>query len=123
MVIFFISLLFSSAKVIGMAIKMAIESADEVILGVNIEIKNVALNLFQGYVKIHDFVLKQPEAKIDWTRDAQGKLQKNPVKTDVGQAVPCEWESEYLAKIHMVILKLDVWRVITTLGKEFQIDN
>jgi hypothetical protein len=61
LVVFCISLLFSSAKVVGMAIKFAIEAADQAFLGVDIEVKKVALNAFKGYVHIKDLVVCQPK--------------------------------------------------------------
>jgi hypothetical protein len=130
--IFFVALLFSSAKVIGMAIKMAIEACDDTLLGVQITVKDVALNLFQGYVKIHDLVVHQPEDVIDWTRDKEGKLQKFCPVTTEGEPLKCVWhprlnakgkEEEYIAKIHMILFKMDVWRTISTLGKVFDIQN
>jgi hypothetical protein len=120
--IFFIALLFSSAKVIGMAIKMAIEACDDTLLGVQITVKAVALNLFQGYVKIHDLVVHQPEDMIEWTRNKEGKIQKFcPMEN--GEPVRCVWKDDYIAKIHMVLFKMDVSRTIFSLGKEFDIQN
>ena len=49
--VFFVALLLSSAKVVGMAIKLAIESCDQAMLGVDITIQKCALNLFKGYVR------------------------------------------------------------------------
>jgi len=119
--IFFIALLFSSAKVIGTAIKLAIEACDDTLLGVQIEVKNVALDLWKGYVKIHDLVVMHPEDKIIWSR-VEGKMKADYPMKD-GEKEKMKWHSPYLAKIHMVLFKMDVWRTIKTLGKEFEIEN
>merc|ERR1712100_922540 len=72
-IIFFIALLFSSAKVIGMAIKGAIEACDEAMLGVQITVKQVALSLFKGYVKVVDLKIHQPTEEIEYTKDKTTK--------------------------------------------------
>mmetsp|Transcript_27515 Transcript_27515/g.42870 ORF Transcript_27515/g.42870 Transcript_27515/m.42870 type:complete len:949 (+) Transcript_27515:74-2920(+) len=118
MVIFFLALLFSSAKVIGMAFKFAIEAVDSTFLGVDIEVKDVALNLFKGYVKIVDFVVKQPEDVVIYKRDeATGKLSQE--KT----GAKCDWVDDYLAKVHLLLVKVDLWTIITSMGKEFHLQN
>jgi len=117
LVVFFIALLFSSAKVIGMAIKMAIESCDSTLLGVEITIKSVALNLFKGYVKISQLKVHNPEDEIVYAKNENGKL----VGTPTGEK--CEWRDDYIAKIHLILLKVNLWRILSTLGKEFELEN
>jgi hypothetical protein len=112
-----LALLFSSAKVIGMAIKFAIESADKELLGVEITIKKVALNLFAGYVHVQRLVVHQPEEEIVYTKSADGKL----VGTPTGKM--CVWKNDYLAKVDLVLIKINVHRILMTLGKEFELEN
>jgi len=117
LLVFCIALLFSSAKVIGMAIKMAIESCDSTLLGVEITIKKVALNLFKGYVNISQLKIHNPEDEMVYKKNDKGKL----VGTLTGNK--CEWRDDYIAKIHLILLKVNVWRIISTLGKEFELQN
>merc|ERR1719482_980107 len=77
LLVFCIALLFSSAKVIGMAIKFVIESADQELIGVDITIKKVALNLFKGYVHVSKLKVHNPEDELVYTRE-NGKLVATP---------------------------------------------
>merc|ERR1719298_206404 len=61
LVVFFFAILLSSGKVVGTAVKIAIESCDKVLLGVDIEIEQVALSLCRGYVKIRKLKVLQPD--------------------------------------------------------------
>jgi hypothetical protein len=117
LVVFCISLLFSSAKVVGMAIKFAIEAADQAFLGVDIEVKKVALNAFKGYVHIKDLVVCQPKDEMIYTRDEKGKLTGEKTGNE------CQWDRDYIVKVGLVLLKINLWRIITTLGKEFELQN
>lgn len=117
LVIVLIALLLSSAKVIGMAVKMAIESVDRPLLGTDIEIKSAALNLCKGYINIRDVVVKQPEEDIHYETDEWGTTTATPT----GNALT--WQSEYLMKINLVLVKINLWRLITSGGREFEITN
>merc|ERR1712224_1148254 len=117
LVIFSIALLFSSAKVVGMAIKFAIESADKELLGVDITIKKVALNLFKGYVHISRLRVHQPEEEIAWVREKDGKL----IGTPTGKK--CEWTEDYIAKVDLILIKINLGRLFTSMGKEFELEN
>jgi hypothetical protein len=117
MCIFFVALLLSSAKVIGMAIKMAIESADQALLGVDITIQKCALNLFKGYVHVRKLKVHQPGDEIVYARAPDGKL----VGTPTGEKNV--WKHDFIAKVHLVLLKINLWRLITSLGKEFELQN
>merc|ERR1719281_1858712 len=75
--------------------RLAIESLDKAILGVDINIKSVALNICRGYVNISDLIVQNPE--------------------DQG------FTSEYMMKIGHVCLNISLWRIITSLGKRFEI--
>lgn len=116
-VIFLIALLLSSAKVVGIAIKMAIESADTALLGVDITIKKCALNAFKGYVQINDLQICQPQDELIYAKNDKGKL----VGTPTGHK--CDWKYDYIARIHLVLIKINLWRLVTSLGKEFELDN
>jgi len=115
--IFLIALLFSSAKVIGMAVKLGIESCDRVFLGVDITIKHCALGICKGYICIKDLKVHQPDKEIIYERDEKGALKANPTGNDL------EWKNDYILKIKTVILKINLGRLITTLGKEFELEN
>merc|ERR1740138_2064719 len=117
LLVFCIALLFSSAKVIGMAIKMVIESADQELIGVDITIDKVALNLFKGYVQIKKLVVHNPVEELAYAKNDQGKL----VGTPTGNK--CEWKSEYIAKVDLVLIKINVGRILSTLGHEFELQN
>lgn len=117
LLVFSIALLFSSAKVVGMAIKFAIESADQELIGVDIEIKKVALNLFKGYVHVQRMRVCQPPEEIVWTRDKDGKLHGE--KT----GITCEWVEDYIAKADLILIKINLWRLFTTMGREFEVQN
>merc|ERR1719316_747972 len=117
MLVFGISLLFSSSKVIGMAIKFAIEAADQELLGVDITVKKCALSLFKGYVHVQRLVVHQPEDEIVYAKNEEGKL----VGTPTGSK--CEWKDDYIAKIDLILIKINVGRILQTLGKEFELEN
>jgi len=117
--LFFVALLFSSAKVIGMAVKMAIEAADETFLGVNIEIQNAALNLCRGYVKVEKMKVCQPEFETIWKRDEKGVV----TGTKVEPEVKLNWKEDYIFKVKTLLVKVNLWRLITSLGKEFELEN
>jgi len=135
LVVFCIALLFSSAKVVGMAIKMAIEAADQELLGVDITVNKVALNLFKGYVQISKLKVHQPEFEVIYTKGEDGKLtkvvhdgEKDPYdanKYAAGHAaeIKLEWHDDYIAKIGLILVKINVGRILSTLGKEFELEN
>jgi len=115
--VFLLALMFSSAKVVGMAVKFAIESCDRVFLGVDITIKHAALGLCKGYVCIKDLVVHQPDQEIIYERDEKGALIAKPTGKEL------QWKEDYILKIQTVILKINLGRLITTLGKEFELEN
>jgi len=95
MIVLLISLVLSSAKVIGLAIKLGIESADETLLGTQIRVGTVALSICRGYVNIGSLVVENPE--------------------------DCGFTSPYLLNVGKVTVKVNIWRLIKTLGKEFEL--
>mmetsp|Transcript_89349 Transcript_89349/g.158520 ORF Transcript_89349/g.158520 Transcript_89349/m.158520 type:complete len:902 (-) Transcript_89349:76-2781(-) len=98
MLITLLALSLSSAKVIGMAIKLGIESADEPLLGTNIWVGRAALSVCDGYVNVGGLVVDNPPAQA-------GK----------------QWKSSCLMKVDKLIVKINIWRLVKSLGKEFQI--
>merc|ERR1719198_1828750 len=116
--IFFIALLFSSGKVVGMAIKLAIESCDKLLLGVDITINKVALNAFSGYVHIKHFILHQPEYKIKWEK-VDGKM----TGTKVIPEELLEWQEDYIIKIEEICVKVNLWLLAKSMGKVFDLQN
>lgn len=116
--IFLLALLFSSAKVIGMAVKMAIEAVDQEFLGVDITIQNAALSVCKGYVKIEKMKIHQPEFEVKYERK-DGKL----VGTKTEPPVQLQWKEDYIFKIKTLLVKINLWRLATTLGKEFELEN
>jgi len=115
--VFLLAMLFSSAKVIGMAVKIAIESCDRIFLGVDITIKHAALGVCKGYVAIKDLVIHQPEDEVIYERQQDGSLVGKPTGNKL------EWEHDYILKIKTVIVKINLGRLISTLGKEFELEN
>jgi len=90
------ALLLSSAKVVGLGVKFAIESCDKALLGVDINVRHVAFSLAKGYVKVSDLRVEQP---------------------------PGKWREKHLAKVRLVLVKINLWRCITSLGKVIEIQN
>jgi len=125
--VFFVALLLSSAKVIGMAIKIAIESADRAFLGVDVTIEKCALNFFKGYVQINKLKVHQPTDEIIYKKNEKGKLEGTPtlVLDDRGIRVAKknEWKYDYIARVHVVLIKINLWRLLRTRGKEFELEN
>jgi len=118
LLIFLLALMFSSAKVIGMAVKLAIESCDRIFLGVDITIKHAALGVCKGYVCIKDLVIHQPDKEIIYERDEKGAVVS---AKETGNDL--EWKNDYILKIKTVIVKINLLRLLKTLGKEFELEN
>jgi hypothetical protein len=118
-IVFFIALMFSSAKVIGLAVKTAIETADQAFLGVDIEIHSAALNLCKGYIKVEKLKVCQPEFETIWARDEKG----NMTGTKTEPEVRLDWKQDYIFKVKTLLIKVNLWRLATTLGKEFELEN
>merc|ERR1719297_770747 len=100
-----------------MAVKLGIESCDRVFLGVDITIAHCALGICKGYICIKELVVHQPDKEIIYERDEKGALKGTPTGNDL------EWKNDYILKIKTVILKINLGRLITTLGKEFELEN
>eukprot|EP00931_Biecheleriopsis_adriatica_P058853 TRINITY_DN35117_c0_g1_i1.p1 TRINITY_DN35117_c0_g1~~TRINITY_DN35117_c0_g1_i1.p1 ORF type:complete len:889 (-),score=194.68 TRINITY_DN35117_c0_g1_i1:91-2757(-) len=93
-----VALLLSSAKVIGLAIKLAIESADKAILGTDVWVGRAALSVCDGYVNVAGLVVENPPSKDGHT-----------------------WKSDCLMKVDKLVLKVDIWRLVKSMGTELQI--
>merc|ERR1719410_1986629 len=111
-----VALLLSSAKVIGMAVKLGIESVDRVFLGVDITIQGAALGICKGYVNIRDLKVHQPEEEVVY-HTKRGKLVGRPT----GKKLQCR--NDFILKIKTLIVKINMWRLVKTLGREFEIEN
>jgi len=59
----------------------------------------------------------QPEDEIIYERKEDGTL----VGTPTGNKL--EWENDYILRINAVIVKINLGRLISTLGKEFELEN
>lgn len=79
--------------------------------------KKVALNLFKGYIHISRLKVHNPENELIYAKNAEGKL----VGTPTGKK--CEWETDYIAKVDLILIKINVWRILSTMGKEFELQN
>jgi len=117
LIVVLLALLFSSAKVVGMAIKLAVTSVDKVLLGVDITIDRAALSVCKAYVHIKNLVVKQPEEEMRWERNAEGQM----VGTPTGNKL--QWRNDYVLRINTVVVKINLWRLVKSLGKEFELEN
>lgn len=99
--IFIICLLLSSAKMIGILVKVTIESLDQKLLGTDITIDSVAISLCRVYINIRKLEVQNPPFQ--------------------GLQAEGDWVSTCIMKMHSLILKVNVWRVIRTLGKEVEV--
>jgi len=94
-VVFLIACFLSSAKVVGLAVKLAIETADKTLLGVDVTVQQAAVSLCRGYVNVTGVVVENPP--------------------DHG------FTSPYLMKIDRVVVKLSIMPLIWSKGKKFEI--
>ena len=90
-----VALTLSSAKLVGTVVKLAIESVDRPLLGVDITVGKAVLGLCRGYINIGNLVVHNPEEQ--------------------------PWTSKYLVKIDRVLIKVNVGRAISSFGKEIEI--
>merc|ERR1719316_904399 len=84
----------SSAKVIGLAVKLAIESVDRIILGVDVEIGAARLSICRGFVNLADVVVQNPEG----------------------------YKTPYLLSVGKVVVKLCMSKLLWSLGKVVEIE-
>jgi len=93
-----VAMVLSSAKVVGLAIKFAIESVDRVLLGTDITVGKVALDICHGAVSVANVVVENPKAKSGH-----------------------EWLSPYLLRIDRILFDLNTWKAIKSLGKDIEV--
>mmetsp|Transcript_24310 Transcript_24310/g.54098 ORF Transcript_24310/g.54098 Transcript_24310/m.54098 type:complete len:867 (+) Transcript_24310:76-2676(+) len=91
------SMLLSSAKVVGLAIKLGIESVDPSILGTRIRLSKAALGICDGFVHLGGLVVENPEGQ--------------------------EWKSQYMLRVERALVQVNLRRLIWTLGREFEIKH
>lgn len=101
-IVLLFSMVLGSAKVVGLAVKFAVESVDETLLGVQITVNAAALAVCRGYVNLSGLIVHNPEAKE-------------------GQQ-PKPWTTDHLARVDSLVVKINMWRLIRSLGCEFEID-
>merc|ERR550514_1343102 len=89
----------SSAKVIGLAVKLAIEELDQKILGTDVKVGQAVLALCRGYVLVEDLEVMNP---------TEGAPEGG-------------WASEHLIKVGRLVLNVNVWALLKSLGKRFEI--
>jgi len=89
------ALILSSAKVVGLAVKLGIESVDRVFLGIDIDVQQAALNVCRGYVNVQGLIAHNPEGH--------------------------GYTSDYLLKIDRMTVKVNMSRLLSTFGKVFEI--
>eukprot|EP00747_Dinoflagellata_sp_TGD_P110606 gnl/TRDRNA2_/TRDRNA2_171003_c0_seq1.p1 gnl/TRDRNA2_/TRDRNA2_171003_c0~~gnl/TRDRNA2_/TRDRNA2_171003_c0_seq1.p1 ORF type:complete len:348 (+),score=43.35 gnl/TRDRNA2_/TRDRNA2_171003_c0_seq1:47-1045(+) len=97
LLVILLALLLSSAKVVGLAVKLAIESVDRKFLGVDITVGKAMLGICRGYVNIANLIVHNPDTK--------------------------EWASKYLIRVDQLLVKVNMLRMIQTMGKEFEIQS
>jgi hypothetical protein len=110
---FFLALLASSAKVVGLAVKWTLESCDRKWLGVDLTIKHAALSILRGYVNVEGLVFHQPDEELVYEKNAQGRNVPKPTGKQLS------WKGDFVAKVHTIIIKIDMWTLITSGGTEF----
>merc|ERR1719161_2581087 len=85
----------SSAKVIGLTVKMVIESsAVRSLLGVDVQVAVARLSICRGFVNLADVVVFNPEG----------------------------YKTPYLLSVGKVVVKLDVMKLVRSLGKHIEIE-
>jgi len=85
----------SSAKAIGFIVKIAIESVDQIFLGTDITVQAAVLSLWRGDIIIRGLTVQNPPGR--------------------------SWQTDCLLNIDVVAVKLDLCRIIRSLGKDIRI--
>mmetsp|Transcript_44252 Transcript_44252/g.126302 ORF Transcript_44252/g.126302 Transcript_44252/m.126302 type:complete len:389 (+) Transcript_44252:1-1167(+) len=87
--------LLSSAKVVGLIVKLALESIDELLLGAEVTVDTAVLSPWGGRIILRGLVVKNPSSG--------------------------NFRSEHLLTAQLVAVKLDLWRAIKSLGADIDI--
>jgi len=90
-----IAAVLSSAKVVGIAVKWAVESVDEVLLNAEISVGTAVLHLWRGHIIIKGLLVRNPSGY--------------------------SFKSGYLIKADFMAVKLDVWRLLVSRGRSLMI--
>jgi len=91
------SAILASCKVLGLAVKFALESVDSLIFGTDIEVESVKFNMCRGYVEVRKLLIMNMEGK--------------------GYQTPC------LLRVDEAIVQINLWRLICSMGKVFEITD
>jgi len=89
------SAVLASCKVLGLAVKFALESVDSALLGSEVEVESVKFNMCKGYVEVKKLKVMNMEG--------------------YGFSTPC------LLRVDEVIVQINLWRLICSMGKIFEI--
>merc|ERR1719159_310383 len=95
MLILLIATLASSAKAVGMAVKMGIEAVAKPVLGVDVTVGKANLSVCEGYVNVAGLRVHNPDEQ--------------------------EWASKYIMKVDQLVVKLSLWRLVKTFGGQFEV--
>lgn len=93
-IVLLVVMVLSSAKVIGIAVKLAIESADKMLLGVDVDVGAARLDLCRGFVNLADVIVHNPEG----------------------------YKTPYLLSVGKVVLKLNMMGLAKSLGKLIEVE-
>jgi len=90
-----IACVLSSAKVVGLMVKLALESVDEVLLNAEVTVDAAVLSLWRGHVVI------------------KGLVVSNPLGTS--------FKSDFLFRVDIAAVKINLWRLIKSLAADIEI--
>eukprot|EP00747_Dinoflagellata_sp_TGD_P182888 gnl/TRDRNA2_/TRDRNA2_37373_c0_seq1.p1 gnl/TRDRNA2_/TRDRNA2_37373_c0~~gnl/TRDRNA2_/TRDRNA2_37373_c0_seq1.p1 ORF type:complete len:864 (-),score=130.51 gnl/TRDRNA2_/TRDRNA2_37373_c0_seq1:249-2840(-) len=95
LLVLLLAILASTAKAVGMAIKMGIESVDRVFLGVDISIEKANFSVCEGYVNVSNMTVCNPDDH--------------------------EWRSDCMMHVDQMVVEIAMWRLIKSLGSRFEV--
>lgn len=93
------STFFSFGEVIGLAIKLGIESIDRVVLGADVSIRRVALSPCQGLFRVIGLKVMQPEHPVPGRN----------------------WNCAHAVEAKEVVININIWRLIKSGGRNFEV--
>eukprot|EP00927_Polykrikos_kofoidii_P068144 TRINITY_DN63525_c0_g1_i1.p1 TRINITY_DN63525_c0_g1~~TRINITY_DN63525_c0_g1_i1.p1 ORF type:complete len:939 (-),score=122.39 TRINITY_DN63525_c0_g1_i1:67-2883(-) len=96
LLVLLLAMLLSSAKVVGHAVKFAVESVTT--LGVPLHVGKAAVSLFAGYVNLQNVVVENPRSDN------------------------APFQSQCLLRVESVVVKLKIGQLICTFGRLLEID-
>lgn len=89
-----IVMVLSSAKLVGLSIKLAIESVDRTLLGVDVDVGIARLDICRGFVNLADIIVHNPEG----------------------------YKTPYLLSVKKIVVKLNMVDLIKSFGKRVEIE-